>query len=316
MRIARYLTIMVAILVGVAILRPTIGSPLQGNGGGGGGGATGATGASGPSGVTGPAGATGATGASGTACTLAIPSVGTCSNQAGVCAVCNLSKAQILALGTTPVTAIPAPGVGKANHVLGGSLQAVFGTIAYSGSNSAIEMTYGGIAFSTSTGIFGVSESVIPLLTATQSEWLPLNSGLLYNVSGGISAPIVPSVISNKSGTLVGDLPGYSSGPILTATLGAAGLLYAPNDTGVIDPSCTVSNCDATYKVLTVGAGGAVLTFSVIAAGTGYPVANGIATGTGGGQPGIGTGFTVNVTSVTTGDGTLIVTLYYQIVNL
>jgi hypothetical protein len=66
--------------------------------------------------------------------------------------------------------------------------------------------------------------------------------------------------------------------------------------------------------VLTVGAGGAVLTYQITFAGSGYAVGNGQATATGGAQPGVGVGFTVNVTAVATGDGTLKVVTYYQII--
>ena len=146
--------------------------------------------------------------------------------------------------------------------------------------------------------------------------WLPLNSNQLY-VAGGVFSSIPLAVVSNKSVTLRAPAgESWNMGPIATSTLGAGGSGYAVNDTGVIDPSSTVSSGDATYKVLTVDGSGAVLTYSVTAAGAVYPVANAIPTGTGGAQPGAGVGLTLNVTAITPGDGTLVCTLYYAVVSL
>jgi hypothetical protein len=92
-------------------------------------------------------------------------------------------------------------------------------------------------------------------------------------------------------------LSGAITGIISTAGITAAGSGYAANDTGTI----TTGNKNATYKVLTVSTG-AVATFSITFGGSGYSVATGQATAVGGAQPGAGTGFTVNVTAVQTGD--------------
>lgn len=88
-------------------------------------------------------------------------------------------------------------------------------------------------------------------------------------------------------------------GAILTASLNAGGGFYAANDTG------TVATGDglATYQVLTVSAG-AVVTFLILNRGSGYNVANGLATAPGGAQPGAGSGFTLNVLTIgSTGTG-------------
>ena len=89
-------------------------------------------------------------------------------------------------------------------------------------------------------------------------------------------------------------------GAIATTSLGDGGSGYAVNDTGVILDSGGIR---ATYTVNTVDANGAVLTFTVASAGTGYIPGYGYSTQTGGGQPGVGTGFTLNVLTVTSVGG-------------
>ena len=96
------------------------------------------------------------------------------------------------------------------------------------------------------------------------------------------------------------------------ATLGAGGTGYAIGDTGTI----TTGNGDATYEVLTVSGLGAVLTFKITFPGSGYAVANGQATATGGAQPGVGINFTVDVTSLVNGDGALKVTTLYKVIDV
>lgn len=230
-------------------------------------------------------------------------------------ATASLTKAQILALGTTPVTLIAAPGANKAIILLGGILEGVFGTTAYVSEGSPpLNLTYGGIAFAGNTGIMQVTDGGSSgVLTAAHSASRPLQP-LLYSAEGEANSAKANSVIVNQSVTLSsGSVANFNYGPIVTTTLGVGGTGYAANDTGFINPNGEVSSADATYKVLTVDGDGAVLTYQVTAAGFAYPVENGIDTGTGGGQPGSGTGLTLNITAVTTGDGTLNVTLYYTV---
>lgn len=102
--------------------------------------------------------------------------------------------------------------------------------------------------------------------------------------------------------------------PVVTTTLDDGGLGYVVNDTGTIDGNGY--GAPAEYKVLSVAAiTGAVLTYSITAAGDGYnAVGNPHTTTAAGGQPGIGTGLQLNVTAVTPPDGDLYVgVLYYPV---
>ena len=88
-----------------------------------------------------------------------------------------------------------------------------------------------------------------------------------------------------------------TKGPITASTLGAGGSGYVVGDTGTV----ATGNGDATYVVDTLS-GSAVATYTITAPGTGYSVGTGQATAVGGAQPGVGTGFTINVTAIGAAD--------------
>lgn len=106
-----------------------------------------------------------------------------------------------------------------------------------------------------------------------------------------------------------------SNGTIVTTTLDDGGTGYDVGDTGTIDQP--ISGTEATYTVSTVGALGVVLTYTVTA-GTGLygTDSNPHATTAGGGQPGIGTGLSLNVTAVVAAVGDLYVTVAYYAVTI
>jgi hypothetical protein len=114
-------------------------------------------------------------------------------------------------------------------------------------------------------GSLGLAPTRPTMMTANQTQLIILNNGLLYVLTflGAITAAVLHA--------------------------GAGGSGYAPGDMGTIDGT------GSTYTVLTVGAGGAVLTFS-FTPGSGNAVASDIATAvlTGGGD---GT-FAVDITAV------------------
>jgi hypothetical protein len=94
------------------------------------------------------------------------------------------------------------------------------------------------------------------------------------------------------------DAGGFGSGQIASSSLNAGGSGYSVNDTGVIQGPGT----GATYKVLTVS-GGAVQTYSITAKGSAYAVQSGVPTARTSG--GFGTGFKINVLSLSAGTGVI-----------
>jgi hypothetical protein len=218
-------------------------------------------------------------------------------SQAMLVSTTTLTAAQIIGMSVTPVSLVPAPGAGKL-------IQPFIATAIYS---------FGTRAFMPS-GADQIWAGCLPAPVAAQLGVYTnpfRSSGVSYfelPAFSDVPVALLPGA-DNQPFVLTGDTA-YSSGPIVTTTLNAGGSGYVANDTGTIDGGVVA----ATYKVLTVGAGGSVLTYQVTSPGTAYPVINNEATATGGAQPGVGVGFTVNITAVATGDGTLKVVTYYQII--
>lgn len=99
--------------------------------------------------------------------------------------------------------------------------------------------------------------------------------------------------------------------PIVTASVNVGGADYVVGDTGTIDSPEALT--PAGYEVLTVDGGGAVLTFTVTPNDGTYFAGDTRTTTPGGGQPGIGTGFTVNIDTVEDYTGYLLVHVWYNI---
>ena len=87
-------------------------------------------------------------------------------------------------------------------------------------------------------------------------------------------------------------------GPIATTSLNNGGVLYAVGDTGSF--LINSPGQGATYIVTSVSAGGVVTGYTLTANGTGYATGT-VGTVDGGAQPGVGSGFTINVLTISGG---------------
>lgn len=169
------------------------------------------------------------------------------------------------------------------------------GILEQGGTPSASDSAYGLTTLNAFWNAWGVDEGMIYARVA--QRW-PLAAGKgIYTIgqqtTGGaapdFSAPLPGKIYQAHAVTATG-------GAATTTTLGDGGSGYAANDTGIVPNS---SGTQATYTVNSVSAAGAVLAYTVSAAGTGFLVGNGYPTQVwGGAQPGVGVGFTVNITVV------------------
>lgn len=201
-----------------------------------------------------------------------------------------ISHAQLLALGSSPISVIPAPGASKV--IIPGAyiFRYDFLTRAYSGDGgSANGFFYGNI-----------TAGNVP--------------GFLLNAPGSfvLAGPPPISVFSPAVGDYTNQPLNFggtnlNAGPISVATVGAKGAGYAINDTGFVN----TGSGDAAYVVDTVDGGGGILTFHFSDPGAAYVVGNGqitiVSTGSGNGA------FTVNVASVLQGQGSASITMLYSI---
>lgn len=97
-----------------------------------------------------------------------------------------------------------------------------------------------------------------------------------------------------EKGPSVASLGGAITGSHLLYGTGG----YVVGDTGNV---VQVGGVGATYQVLSVDSVGRVLTYTLTAAGTGYYTQSNVATSRGGGQPGVGSGFILNIVAGSAG---------------
>lgn len=219
--------------------------------------------------------------------------------QAGVLtSVTKLTASQIVNLGTTPVPLVAAPGAGNVISPVLFNLVYSFGTTVF-GTTGTEQLRFFGTASPNPVWATALSA----FMTATQSTFI--NRAVLNLTSG---EPFAPGIDNTPVNLIAAS--NYNAGQISTITINAPGTGYAVNDTGTINGG----TADATYQITSIGAGGAVTGVLLTLGGTKYSPANAVATTDGGAQPGVGTGFRVNITSTLTGDGTLKVVTHYTII--
>lgn len=208
-----------------------------------------------------------------------------------------LSSAQLLTIDSTPVTLITNPGANMAIIPINWVNAYTVGSQAYTPNNASLSICLGSNAH-----VYGL------ITPQTYSA-----SGVRLFTSPGISPLANQPMVITMSAT-----GSMNAGPIVTATVNAGGTGYAVGDTGTIDSGGSYSDGNATYQVTSVNSG-AVTGFTVTAAGSHYIVTgsgtggNPMTTTNGGAQPGSGSGFTINVTAVTAGNGTMVVSMAYYI---
>lgn len=255
----------------------------------------------------------------------AIPSGGAAASGGLSTATTALTAAQINHLFSAPLTLMAAPGAGKAiipvfvefyNHV---------GSIPFGSENAEagnLILMYGGVTGQPIVGDAATFESAVSSTLSALIYSGSFSSGSVPSNANqpGVRITIAPtpySAISDQPIVVANNTDDYADyGAVLTSgiTSGNAGSGYASGDTGTIGGSY---GAGAAYHVDTVSGGGAVATYHLTANGFGYKVGvTGNATATGGAQAGSGTGFQVDINSVTPGNGSGFITITYKLVTL
>jgi hypothetical protein len=126
------------------------------------------------------------------------------------------------------------------------------------------------------------------IATAIPNQTIAGTGGQLFPATIIVLNPTLLFVVSVGNAYVVG----YGQAPS-ASTLGDPGVLYAVGDTGY----APINGIPATYVITGVDATTGAVTSYTLTGGTGYSVAN-YSTTTAGAQPGTGSGFTINVTSL------------------
>lgn len=227
----------------------------------------------------------------------------------------HLDAAAILTLFSAPTTIVAAPGANKAIVVVNSFGEFKAATTAYGTVSLA---AYYGAPLLANQATVGLDA----LLDGNQTSKLTSAVPMLQGAGGSL---IDPPLATGYTRTLVANAPlvvgSITSDPqhqsaILTTALVAGGADYVIGDTGTVNGK--VFGTAAAYVVDTVAAvTGAVLTYRLVSLGTGYDtISNPHSTTAAGAQPGIGTGFTLNITAINPADGDMYVTVLYQTLTL
>lgn len=220
-------------------------------------------------------------------------------------ATVHVDSAAIATLFSTPPILVAAPGTGQAVSVLEITYDVVAGNALYDSTGAGVY--YDGNLISGQEINADLANIDIFGQVAYTSQFLPGAQpvGTIYTTTDVVNTAVVV-------GCLTGDPTSF--GPVATTTLASGGAGYVIGDTGTIDTQAPDGG--AAYVIDTVAAiTGAVLTYHLTDPGTGYTTTqNPVTTTSGGSQPGVGTGFTVNVVTLAPLVADLYVTVYYTLV--
>lgn len=200
----------------------------------------------------------------------------------------------------TPLVLVPAPGAGRYVLPVEFGMGFTYANGWWAGTpglyfDDSAGLSLGGVSLS---GLIGTANPPNQIQTARSADLIAVNAGFEN----------LPVVMTDQSGA------NSTSGPIGSTTLNDGGVGYVPGDTGTVDGGA--GSRSASYAVLTVGALGVVLTYSITDAGDGYQAPGTVSTSAGGSQPGIGTGLVLDLSTLSPITSTVSVTTIYRIITI
>lgn len=99
--------------------------------------------------------------------------------------IVEISSAEILTIGTTPITLLPAPGAGKYYDIESIIEEFTFGTIQYSLAGDTLEITNGGFIWQ-NTSVILAEENVAAILVRTDNkDIVKMNQAVFISTTGG-----------------------------------------------------------------------------------------------------------------------------------
>ncbi len=226
-----------------------------------------------------------------------------------------LSADDLAALADTCVEVVPAPGASKINYVLSMVFESVYDTHAFDAGGN-IRAYVGPVdgyddttcSLTTQDGIGNAI--LLQRANALDSPQLSTWAGQGFNDQDAEVSYKASADLANQPVCIFADDNfTKTKGAINASALGSGGTGYSSGDTGTVTGN---NGTGATYTVTGVNTG-AVTTYTLSAHGHEYSTGSGASTATGGSQPGSGTGFTIDISTVTldTPDSQLRVTTFY-----
>lgn len=230
-------------------------------------------------------------------------------------ATVHLNAAAILTLFSAPTTIVAAPGANKAIVIVNSFGEFKAGLTAYGAVSLAAYYAAPLLANQATVGLDALLDGN---QTSKITSAIPMPQQASLAADGAILSQGFTRTLAANAALVIGSItsdPQHQSGIVTSAPV-SGGTGYVIGDTGTVDGK--LFGTAAAYVVDTVAAiTGAVLTYHLASVGTGYDlISNPHSTTAAGAQPGIGTGFTLNVTAINPADGDMYVTILYQTLTL
>lgn len=221
--------------------------------------------------------------------------------------VIDLTASQLTHLFSSPLELLPAPGANLMIMPVEMYLQFFPGSNIYGDVSQGIQITYGSYDP-------GDNPDIVPNIPTNAQV-----SGLTVFDRFKMGDNLVFSNVANQPINLVYTAQDLLFGITTSVSIANGGTLYAMGDTGAIeDASGANAGNEATYTVLTVDGGGAILTFTLDTGGVlgqpGYKAGQ-TYDDDAGSASGIGTGATWLVNTITQGNGTAKIFIAYRILS-
>lgn len=116
--------------------------------------------------------------------------------------IVNISSAQILAMGSSPVELLPAPGAGKYYDIDKVILEYTHVTTAYSATDEYVDFNYGNLPFCSLTSLIGISSNNAQIVNSLVNNYDSITVGGLVVINTPINQSVIFGTLSGNDPTL------------------------------------------------------------------------------------------------------------------